>query len=86
MGNTMHWLWTIIIGLIIGIVAKLITPGKDPGGCIITSLLGIAGGMFATFIGRQIGWYQVGDAAGFIAAVIGAVVLLLLYRMIRGRM
>jgi len=81
----MNWLWTILIGLIVGIVAKFLTPGKDPGGCIITALIGIAGGMFATFVGRQIGWYEVGDGAGFIAAVIGAVVLLLIYRMIRGR-
>ena len=77
--------WTLIIGLVIGAVAKLLMPGKDPGGCIITILLGIAGAFVAGYIGRVVGWYQPGQPAGFIASVIGAIILLLLYRMIAGR-
>jgi uncharacterized membrane protein YeaQ/YmgE (transglycosylase-associated protein family) len=77
--------WTLIIGLVIGVVAKLLMPGKDPGGCIITILLGIAGAFVAGYIGRVVGWYQPGQPAGFIASVIGAMILLLLYRMIAGR-
>ncbi|HEY8649800.1 MAG TPA: GlsB/YeaQ/YmgE family stress response membrane protein [Chthoniobacterales bacterium] len=77
--------WTLIIGLVIGAVAKLLMPGKDPGGCIITILLGIAGAFVAGYIGRVAGWYQPGQPAGFIASVIGAMILLLLYRMIAGR-
>jgi uncharacterized membrane protein YeaQ/YmgE (transglycosylase-associated protein family) len=78
-------IWTLIIGLVIGAVAKLLMPGKDPGGCIITMLLGIAGAFVAGYIGRVAGWYQPGQPAGFIASVIGAMILLLLYRMIAGR-
>ena len=77
--------WTLVIGLVIGAVAKLLMPGKDPGGCIITILLGIAGAFVAGYIGRVVGWYQPGQPAGFIASVIGAMILLLLYRMIAGR-
>jgi uncharacterized membrane protein YeaQ/YmgE (transglycosylase-associated protein family) len=77
--------WTLIIGLVIGAVAKLLMPGKDPGGCIITMLLGIAGAFVAGYIGRVAGWYQPGQPAGFIASVIGAMILLLLYRIIAGR-
>jgi uncharacterized membrane protein YeaQ/YmgE (transglycosylase-associated protein family) len=78
-------LWTLIIGLIVGAIAKLLTPGKDPGGCIITILLGIAGAFVAGYLGRLVGWYQPGQPAGFIASVIGAIVLLLIYRMIAGK-
>ena len=78
-------LWTIIIGAIIGVVAKLLTPGRDPGGCIITILLGIAGSFVAGFIGRAMGWYQEGEPAGFIFSVVGAIILLLIYRMVFGR-
>jgi uncharacterized membrane protein YeaQ/YmgE (transglycosylase-associated protein family) len=78
-------LWTIIIGGVIGVVAKLLTPGRDPGGCIITILLGIAGSFLAGFLGRTMGWYQEGQPAGFIFSVVGAIILLLLYRMIFGR-
>ena len=77
-------IWTLVIGLVIGAVAKLLMPGKDPGGCIITILLGIAGAFVAGYIGRVVGWYQPGQPAGFIASVIGAMILLLLYRMIAG--
>ncbi len=74
-------LYTILIGLVAGVVAKFLTPGKDPGGWIITILLGIAGSYVGTFLGRTIGHYQEGQTAGFIASVIGAVVLLLIYRL-----
>lgn len=78
-------LWTIIIGLIVGVVAKFLMPGRDPGGFIITAVIGIVGSVIATFIGRALGWYQVGQSAGFIAAVLGAIVLLALYRMVVGK-
>jgi uncharacterized membrane protein YeaQ/YmgE (transglycosylase-associated protein family) len=78
----MHILWTIILGLIVGAVAKLITPGRDPGGWIVTLVLGIAGSFLGTFLGRAVGWYQEGQSAGFIASVVGAVILLFLYRLL----
>ena len=73
---------TLIIGLLIGAIAKFLMPGKDPGGCIITILLGIAGAFIAGYLGQAIGWYQPGQPAGFIASVIGAMLLLLLYRLL----
>lgn len=76
---------TIIIGLIVGAIAKFLMPGKDPGGFIITILLGIAGAFVASFIGQSLGWYTEGQPAGFIMSVIGAMVLLLIYRMFLGR-
>lgn len=76
----------IIVGLIAGALAKLIMPGKDPGGMIITILLGIAGSLLATFIGRAVGWYdEPGEGAGIIASIIGAVLILFAYRAIAGR-
>lgn len=78
-------LWTLIVGLIIGVVAKFLMPGKDPGGFIVTTLLGVAGAFIAHFIGMQFGWYAEGEPAGFIASVIGAVVLLAAYRAYIGR-
>jgi uncharacterized membrane protein YeaQ/YmgE (transglycosylase-associated protein family) len=81
----MHWLWTIIIGLIVGAVAKLLMPGKDPGGFIITILLGIAGSLVGTWLGRMVGWYQEGESAGFIMSVIGAIILLAIYHSVRRR-
>lgn len=75
----------LIVGLFVGVVAKLLMPGKDPGGFIITALLGIAGSATAMFLGRAMGWYEDGSAPGFIASVIGAMLLLFAYRMIRGR-
>jgi uncharacterized membrane protein YeaQ/YmgE (transglycosylase-associated protein family) len=77
----MHVIWTLIIGLIVGAVAKLLMPGKDPGGIIITMLLGVAGSFVATYLGRAAGLYQEGSSAGFIMSVIGAMILLLLYRL-----
>jgi uncharacterized membrane protein YeaQ/YmgE (transglycosylase-associated protein family) len=81
----MQLIWTLIIGLIVGAVAKLLMPGKDPGGFIVTILLGIAGSFVGTFIGRAIGMYRNGSSAGFIMSVIGAMVLLLLYRLLFAR-
>lgn len=81
----MALLWTLIIGLVIGLIAKLLMPGRDPGGFIITALLGIAGAYVAYFIGRGLGWYTENEPAGFIASVVGAVILLALYRMVAGR-
>lgn len=81
----MGWIVAIVIGLIAGVVAKLIMPGKDPGGFIITAILGIVGAIVATWLGQAIGWYREGEAAGFIGAVVGAVILLLIYRFVRGR-
>ncbi len=79
-------LWSLIIGLVIGAVAKLLMPGRDPGGFIITMLLGVAGSLLANWIGRAMGLYRQGEAAGFIMSVIGAMLLLFIYRLIvRGR-
>jgi uncharacterized membrane protein YeaQ/YmgE (transglycosylase-associated protein family) len=78
-------IWTLVIGLIIGVVAKLLMPGRDPGGCIITMLIGIAGSFVASYLGQKMGWYEQGQPAGFIASVIGAMLLLLLYRLIAPR-
>lgn len=77
-------LGTLVIGLIVGAIAKFLMPGRDPGGFLITILLGIAGAFLAGFLGRLIGWYEPGQPAGFIASIIGAMLLLLGYRLIRG--
>jgi uncharacterized membrane protein YeaQ/YmgE (transglycosylase-associated protein family) len=73
---------TIIVGLIVGAIAKLLMPGKDPGGFIVTILLGIAGAFIASYLGQAIGWYKPGQPAGWIMSVIGAMILLLLYRLL----
>jgi uncharacterized membrane protein YeaQ/YmgE (transglycosylase-associated protein family) len=75
----------IVIGLLAGGIAKLLMPGKDPGGCIITILLGIAGALLAGYLGRAVGWYDKGEAAGFIAAIVGAFLILLVYRLVLSR-
>jgi uncharacterized membrane protein YeaQ/YmgE (transglycosylase-associated protein family) len=79
------WLWWIIIGGIAGAIAKLVMPGRDPGGCIITILLGIAGALLAGFIGRSVGWYGQNQGAGFIAAIVGAFIILFIYRLVLSR-
>jgi len=76
----------MIIGLVVGVVAKFLMPGKDPGGIWITMIIGIAGSILATYLGQAIGWYQAGQGAGFIMSVVGAILLLLIYRVIRGAM
>ena len=75
----------ILFGLIVGALAKLVMPGRDPGGIIVTMLLGIAGAVLGGFVGRALGMYGEGEPAGFVMAFIGAVILLLLYRLIAGR-
>ena len=75
----------IIIGLLVGIIAKFLMPGRDPGGFIVTVLIGLAGSFIGTFLGRALGWYRDGEAAGFIASVVGAMLLLFLYRLIAGK-
>ena len=75
----------IIIGGIAGAIAKFLMPGRDPGGCIVTILLGIAGAVLAGWLGHALGWYSANEGAGFIAAIVGAFILLAIYRMIAGR-
>lgn len=78
--------WTIIIGFVAGVIAKFIMPGdNEPTGFILTAILGIVGAFVATFLGQALGWYQPGEGAGLIGAVVGAVVVLLVYSMIEGR-
>jgi len=82
----MHLLWSLIVGLIVGALAKLLMPGRDPGGIIVTMLLGIAGSVVARLLGHAIGLYRQGDnGPGIIASVIGAVILLAIYRVVIGR-
>jgi uncharacterized membrane protein YeaQ/YmgE (transglycosylase-associated protein family) len=81
----MNLLWMIVVGLIVGAIAKLLMPGRDPGGVIVTMLLGIAGSLLAGFLGRTLGWYATGETAGFIASIVGAILLLAIYRAIVGR-
>ena len=75
----------IVFGLIVGFVAKLLMPGRDPGGFIVTIILGIVGAVVGGFIGRAVGWYGPNDPVGFVMAVVGAIVLLLIYRFTLGR-
>src|SRR5205814_3498965 len=83
--SSMHLLWMIVVGLIVGALAKLIMPGHDPGGVIVTILLGIGGSVIAGLIGHAVGWYGEGEPVGFIASVIGAIIILAIYRVIIGR-
>ncbi len=75
----------IIFGLIVGAIAKLLMPGKDPGGFVVTILLGIVGALLGGFLGRALGWYREGEAAGFLMSLVGAIILLAIYRMAIGR-
>ena len=81
----MSLIWTLIIGVVVGAIAKLLMPGKDPGGFFITMLLGVAGAFVGTFLGRALGLYAADQSAGFIASIVGAVVLLAIYRMFTRR-
>lgn len=79
-------IWTIIIGFVAGVVAKFIMPGdNEPSGFILTTILGIAGAIVATYLGQALGWYSPNDGAGFIGAIVGAIVVLFIYGMIRRR-
>ena len=79
----MSIIWAAIIGLFVGLVAKLLMHGTGPSGCIPTALLGIVGGIFAGWLGKALGWYHEGQPAGFIASIIGAVILLWIYKLIK---
>jgi uncharacterized membrane protein YeaQ/YmgE (transglycosylase-associated protein family) len=81
----MSYVWMAIIGLVAGLIARALHPGDDKLGLIMTSLLGIAGAFVAGFIGQAVGWYQPGEKAGFIASVIGAIVILVIYSLIKKR-
>jgi uncharacterized membrane protein YeaQ/YmgE (transglycosylase-associated protein family) len=78
----MSWIWTIVIGFFAGLVAKFVTPGREPKGFLFTTLLGIAGALVARWLGSALGIYHEGQSAGFIASIIGAVILLLIYQLI----
>jgi uncharacterized membrane protein YeaQ/YmgE (transglycosylase-associated protein family) len=75
----------IVFGLLVGIVARFLMPGRDPGGFVITAIIGIVGALLGGYLGRAIGWYREGEAAGFVMAVVGSIVLLALYRLVVGR-
>ncbi len=79
------WLTWILIGLIAGAIAKAVMPGRDPGGCIVTIVIGIAGALLAGFLGQALGWYEAGAGAGFLAAIVGAVLILFVYRLVARR-
>ncbi len=80
------FLWSIVVGIIVGAIAKFLTPGRDPGGCIVTMIIGIAGAAIATAIGQAVGFYAQGQTAGLFASIIGAVLVLAVYHLItRGR-
>ncbi len=78
----MSWLWTLIIGLVAGAIAKWVMPGRQGGGIIVTMILGIVGAFIATWIGQAVGWYRPGEGAGFIASIVGALIVLWIYGMV----
>ena len=75
----------IVIGFVIGLIARFVMPGKNPAGLIMTTILGIGGSVVGTFLGQKMGWYQPGEAAGWIASIAGAVLLLGIYGLLRGK-
>jgi len=80
------WIGWIVVGLIAGLIARAITPGRDPSGCIVTILIGVGGALVAGFLGQQLNWYRPGEGAGFLAAIVGAILILIVYRIFaRGR-
>ena len=81
----MGFLWSILVGFVIGVIAKFVHPGRDNMGFIVTTLVGVGGSVVANFIGQLVGWYQPGENAGLIASVIGAVILLVIYGKLRSR-
>ena len=82
MAGVIGW---IIFGLIVGVIAKFLMPGRDPGGFVMTILLGIAGAVVAGYLGRLFGWYRAGESAGYLMSIVGAIVLLVIYRFAVGR-
>jgi uncharacterized membrane protein YeaQ/YmgE (transglycosylase-associated protein family) len=81
----MSWIVTIIIGFIVGLIARAIKPGNDKLGLIMTTILGVAGAALANFVGQKMGWYGPGEAAGWIASVVGAMILLFIYSLVKGK-
>ena len=79
----MGFIWTVLIGFVVGMLAKMLTPGRDPSGFFITVIIGIAGSLFATYGGQALGYYHPGQAAGFIGSLVGAIVLLVIYHLVR---
>jgi uncharacterized membrane protein YeaQ/YmgE (transglycosylase-associated protein family) len=79
----MHIVWTILIGLVVGLLARFLMPGDDKMGLILTTVLGVGGSLAATYAGQAMGWYTAGEGAGFIASLVGALVLLFVYNMVR---
>ncbi|MDM0003731.1 GlsB/YeaQ/YmgE family stress response membrane protein [Variovorax sp. J22G73] len=79
----MSIVWTILIGFVVGLVARAVKPGDDSAGFIVTTIIGIAGSLIVTYVGQSMGWYTAGQGAGFIASVLGAIVLLVLYGLIK---
>lgn len=77
--------WTIIVGFFVGLIARFLKPGDDKLGFIMTTLLGVAGALVATYAGQALGWYKVGEKAGFLGALVGAIVLLIVYALVRGK-
>jgi len=84
LGST-NWLYIILIGLVVGVLARLLKPGRDSMGIILTIVVGIAGAMLASFVGQRMGWYAPGQAAGFIGALLGAIVILVIVALFRGQ-
>lgn len=82
MFGVMGW---IVFGLIVGLIAKLVMPGRDPGGFVVTAVLGVVGAVFAGWLGRAVGWYGADQGAGLIASILGAIILLAIYRVLIGR-
>jgi uncharacterized membrane protein YeaQ/YmgE (transglycosylase-associated protein family) len=78
----MHIIWTILIGFVVGLIAKFLTPGREPSGFLLTAALGIAGSIVATYAGQAMGWYRPGETAGFIGALVGSIILLVIYHLI----
>lgn len=78
----MHWLWVFIVGLVVGLIAKMLMPGKDPGGFIITAILGILGSVISTYVGEKLGWWGETGMVHFLGSIGGAIVLLLLYHLL----
>jgi uncharacterized membrane protein YeaQ/YmgE (transglycosylase-associated protein family) len=81
----MGLIWAAVVGLIVGALAKFIFPGKDPGGIIVTMIIGIVGALLAGFLGRALGWYEAGEGAGLIASILGALLVLWLYKRFASR-
>jgi uncharacterized membrane protein YeaQ/YmgE (transglycosylase-associated protein family) len=82
----MEFIWTILIGFVAGVLAKLITPGgNEPSGFILTTILGIVGAFVATYLGQALGWYEAGEGAGLIGATVGAIIVLLIWGVVAGR-